>query len=362
MKKALIVLLVLALLLTGFLFHKGVHHVFHLTEALEEWLDADDADQFLSVDIRTPGTEPRQISLTADTFWTESDNCRLFGLSDGGMTVWTDGTNLYMDTGKSYALPRYNVPKEKKRKMVMGLLLYGRVTKTDDAYHLSMKTDDLELNIDLTVKQMVQNMNIHAVLPDGTAVTASMNPKETSVHFIPREITDAIARARTEPPVPLLEPLEVLLPALEDPLPLHGDLTLGVSCGILDLQETVGFSMNRQTIELERNGSIVCVDLPASFSGADPAVLALLFLRNGSFTLDGSCAQFEIILPADTTAGLCEALVPQAESLSIVFSDSHATVTIVDKKLHAVSLTADGEVPFLITTIPVNFQAELMIR
>lgn len=372
MKKALIVILALVLILGGLFFWKGGHHALALADILEEWLDADDADQSLTLHVQIPGAqanaagqfEPhiRQLSLSADTFWTEYADRRLFGLTAQGVTAYTDGKNLYMDTGKTYALPDLSGLRKSARRLALGLLLYGRVTKTGDTYNISMKSDELELNIDLTADRTVQAVSIIAVLPDDTTVCASMTATPTVSHPIPRQISDAVVRARMEPPMALTEPLEVLLPALENLLPLEGDLTLGVDCGILELAETVGFSMDSQAAELDRKGVIVSIDLPGELSGADPAVLGLLLLRNGTFSREGDSSRFELTLPAETTRELCAALVPQIRDLGIGFSESHATLTITDGKLTSASLIAEGEVPFLVTTIPVAFQAELMVH
>jgi hypothetical protein len=53
--------------------------------------------------------------------------------------------------------------------------------------------------------------------------------------------------------------------------------------------------------------------------------------------------------------------VPQLADLGIRFGESHAALTIEDARLTSVTMTAEGEVPFLITTIPVAFRAELLI-
>ena len=160
----------------------------------------------------------------------------------------------------------------------------------------------------------------------------------------------------------LLEPLEVLLPAAEQLLPLSGNLELGVDCGILELSETVGFRLDETKAELERKGVIVTIDLPDELSGMDPAVLALLLLRDGEFIREGDTSLFRVTLPAETTDRLCAALVPQIGDLGIGFDGSEAVLTIQGGKLTAISLTAEGTVPFLVTTIPVAFHADLTIN
>ena len=57
----------------------------------------------------------------------------------------------------------------------------------------------------------------------------------------------------------------------------------------------------------------------------------------------------------------CAALVPELENLGFAFGESKAVLSIQGGKLSAVTLSAAGEVPFLVTTIPLSFHAELNI-
>ena len=66
-------------------------------------------------------------------------------------------------------------------------------------------------------------------------------------------------------------------------------------------------------------------------------------------------------LPPETTGQLCTALVPEIGNFSMTFGESKAIVSIQDGALSTVTLTAAGEVPFLVTTIPLAFHAELNI-
>ena len=188
-----------------------------------------------------------------------------------------------------------------------------------------------------------------------------MQTKEPTPHTIPQPVLDAIVRAKMEQPMPITEPLEHLLPALQNLLPLQGNLTLGVECGILNLSETAVLRMDGETVELERRDTTVTLALPAEFSRVNPTALALLFLRNGSFSSSDHTAQFDLSLPAEATNALCSALVPQLTELGITFAGSRATVAITEDSISSVLLTADGEVPFLLTTIPVSFQGALTI-
>ena len=371
MKKVLIVILALILILVGLFFWKGGHHAIMLSEIVEEWLDEDTADQSLTLMVMKPDItvddrgqvkpEVRQMSLNADSFWTEYHDRPLFGLTAEGVTAWTDGKNLYMDTGKSYALPKLSRFRKDLRELMIGMVLRGRVTKHNDTYSLTMKTDELELYVDITADTRVQAVNLTAILPDDSCVQLSITPKAAQAHPVPQEVADAMVRAKMEPPLDIREPMELLIPALEELLPLEGDLTIGVESGILKLEETVKLRLNSEKAELERKGVIVTLDLPVDTAALEPLGAALLLLRNGDFLISGNDAKIDVILPPETTGQLCAALVPEIGNFSMTFGESKAVVSIQNGALSTVTLTAAGEVPFLVTTIPLNFHAELKI-
>ena len=372
MKKVWIVFLVLILMLGMLFFWKGGHHAIVLADALEEWLDADGSSQSLTLMVQKPDiavddkgqARPvvEQMSLDAEIFRTEYADRPLYGLTTQGVSAYTDGGNLYMDTGRAYALPDLSGIRSSARELALGLLLHGRLTKDSDTYRLTMKHERMELSASITVDHGIRSVTANAVLPDEMAVTVCMTALPAEEHPIPQPVLDAMVRASMETPMSLTEPLEVLIPALEALLPLTGDLTLGVECGILELSETVTVRMDRETAELERSGVAVSIPMATKPGSIQPLPAALLLLRSGTFLKNGTDASVELTLPAETTAALCAALVPQVESLGMSFGESRAVLTIREERLTAASLTAGGEVPFLVTTIPVAFTAELTVK
>lgn len=368
MKKVLIVILALTLLLGGLFFFKGGHHAIALSEMVEEWLDEDTADQSLTLMVSIPGVRVdgkgtarphiQQYSLNADTFWTEYADQTLFGLTAEGLTAWTDGRNLYMDTGKAYALPQLQQWRKELRKLSVGMLLHGRVTKHGDTYNLTMKSGELELEVDITADTRVQSVIFIMVLPDDTAVHLAITTKAAASHPVPREVSDAMVRSKMEPPMALTEPLGALLPALESMIPMTGDLKLRVDCGILNISDSGTLHITQEQMILRRRDT----ELSFPMQNVQPLPAALLLLRHGEFSIDGQDAAVTVLLPPETTTALCTALVPQIKDLGMTFPESRATLTIVGGKVTAADLRVEAEVPFLVTTIPLTFTAELNIQ
>jgi len=369
MKRMILVFLALLLLLGGLFLWKGGHHAVALYGLVEEWLDADAGEQAATLQLTIPGFRPnstgeqfephiRHLYLSADTFWTEYADRTILGLSAQGVTAYIDGNDLYMDTGASYRLPDMSGQAER---LLLGLLIHGRVTKTGDTYRVRMDTEELELDVSVTADRTVRAISVMAVLPNDAAVRIALTSRDPVRRTIPAAVTEAMVRARIEPPIPIMEPLEVLLPAFEGLLPLEGALKLDISCGILELSETVELVLGDEQAVITRGGTMLELALPGDLGELSPAAWALLLLRDGQFTREQDTAQFALSLSEEDTTALLEALVPQAAGLGIVLSQSRLSLRILGGRITQAALTANGTVPFLFTTIPVTFSAGLTV-
>lgn len=359
MKKVLIPVSVLILILAELFFWKGGHHAIYLSGVIDDWLDADDGDQTVTIQLRQPGEKEPSMTLDLDTCWTQYAGQRVFGLTAEGISAYISGQNLYLDTGKTYSLPELPELKQSLRRLSLGLLLYGRVTKNGNTYKIAMKTDELDLTVHVTVDQSVRSVTAKAILPDQTVLHAAVTASEARSHYIPAAVSDAINRAHTEEPTPLTEPLEVLLPVSERLFPLSGDLKLSVSCGILELSETMRLDLLPDKAVLSGKGENL--ELPLDLSEVPPAAIAVLLLRDGELVRTNDGAQFTMSLPADAATAMLESLVPQAADLGITLDSSTLTLLIAGERPTSGIITAKGSVPFLFTRIPVKFSAQLTI-
>lgn len=350
MKKFLCLILILALVLTGVFLWKGGHHALFLMDKLEDWLDADTSDQYISLTMN-------DVSLSGETFWTERDGGRVYGLDHDGFGVYLRSGVLYMDTGRAYSLPEFSTDPALVRRLLLGALLHGRITKEDGSYIASMETAELTFRAQIRANTELEAVELDAAFSEVT-VSASVTRSPARSHTIPQAVVDAMVRADMEPPMSLTEPLDTLLPALEGLRSLQADVTLGVECGILSISDTVSLYVENGTAELERGGKRVPLTLPGGLPEISPVTAGLLLLRHGEFVQTSGEAQFLVTLDAQTTAQLCEALVPQIGELGITFETGEAVLTIRDEALASVSMTASGSVPFLVTTIPLSFSAK----
>lgn len=356
MKKAMIVLLVLLLTVACIFFWKGGHHALSAANELKDILNAAEADQSLT--LRTRESEPSgngQFTLYADIFWTDFAGDRVYGLTAENTTVYLRNNILCTETGRAYALPDFS---GQLRELTTGVILYGKVTKTADTYKFTMDTPALSLTAELNAQTL--RLDVH--LPDGATYEAVITSKEPASHDIPRSVTDAWIQAEGNPPMSILEPLEILFPVMEDLFPVAGDLNLRISCGILNLTETVHLTVDAKTATVTKGPIVMDLKLPAALSELNPAAGVMLLLGSGEFIHEGESVRISMILPPQTTVDLLEALVPQAADLGICLERSTLSLEIRNKNLTAASISAAGTVPFLITTIPVEFSADLTVK
>ena len=371
MKKVLAIIAAVIILAAGAFLWKGGHHAIMLAGALEDWLDADGADQHVTVQLQQPTAVVddnkkltpvvNQMTFTADTFWTEYRDDTVYGLTSGGASVYIHEGVLYLDSGKAYSLPQPDLRSNELRELLTGLLLYGRVRRTEDGYTLQMKTEELSIKAAVSVDRQVTGISLQAELTrDGEplSVLVTVNGKERSDHSLPQAVLDAMVLARMEKPQAITEPLNALLPALEDAFPLEADGKLSLDCGILTLSEAVGLTIDGGQAALTRDGA--SVELP--FNGISPVTAAIGVLGYGEYTQTADGARFVVKVPAELTAKLVTSLVPQAADLGITFQESEAVLTITDEALTGLTMTAGGSVPFLVTTIPLTFSAEFDIH
>ena len=375
-KKALIVasivLLVLVLLISVLFFWKGGHHAISVSNELGDWLNADAADLCLTVQYQNgsfsidsttgqikPGVE--QWHFTTDAFWSEYEDEKVYGLTAEGITAYLHRGILYTDTGRAYTLPDLSGLKPTIDRLRLGLLIYGRMTKNGDTYNLSMKTDELDLSASVTIDKTVQMLTVMANFSDGRTIRVTLSVKDIQDHPLPQPVLDAMVLARMEPPVSLSEPLDALMPAMEQLLPLSGKLKLEVSSGILKLSDTMDLTVAGRELTLSDKGKQIDLTLPQDFSDFPPAALGLLALRNGTFSIEDAAATVTIDLPGEAVTVLVESLVPQTADLGVTFKSGKLVLNIAGGRLTGASVSAKGSVPFLFSTIPLNFSAMLTV-
>ncbi len=350
MKKLLSVLLVLLAIPVGIFFYKGGHHALALAEKMADWLDAPAADQTISLTVDGQ-------SLNADLFWMPGDDDRIWGMEEYGIYLQDD--TLYLDNGRAYALPELRANNDLRR-LVWGLLAYGRVTREGNTWYLDTDSDQFSLHGTFTAGDALEAAQLEARLPwQGRTVNVAgaLTVQRAQAHALPQKV--ALAMEDDGPHVSLSQPLNAILPAVEQLDHLTADANFGVACGILNLTESAQVTLENGTVTLSRSGVEYKLSLP--LTELSPVLAGLAVLKHGEFRQSGAETSFRFDLPPEEAAEVCAQLVPQLSELGVTFDTATAEIAILSERLQTITLSAAGNIPFVITEIPIAFTAEFHI-
>lgn len=340
----------------GFLYTRGFHHGLKIWRMTDQWFSQPEMDFQIAM-------EAEELSLSADGFWTGSHETRVYGLDLGGAVVYCQGETLALDNGRAYALPRWEIDAAQVRQLLLGALLAGEITVQDDSYHLSVEKAGISATL-IANGDSLSVLSVQAPLTwDGQTIPLSIQLQTTQIqnHTIPTPVQTALAEPAS---TALLEPLEPLLPAvahLTESEMLTGTLAFSVECGVLSLDEELDLTYQKSDgiLNLQRGAIHIPLNLADFNLDLPPAAIPLLLLRDGTFAVTDTEARYNLHLQPETAQALFCALIPEIGELDLTFLDCAAELLIQDKTLDTIILTGSGDVPFLITTIPISVTVEI---
>lgn len=347
------VLLAAALLIAGgaWLHSRGLGQLYTVWRMTEQWAQSERAD--FQATLNTG-----DLQIAADGWWTESSDGRVYGLVFQDVPVYIREDTLVLDNGRAYSLPALPITGETVRDFALGVLLEGEITVQDNAWHLYLPQQGLTVTA-IGSDDRLLRLEVRGTLDlDGAAVplTLCLTPAEAQSHTVPAGILQTLSAGGA---TPILEPLEPLMPAvtaLTEHASIAGDLTVALDCGVLTVDETLQaeYTVADGTLHLRRGGIHVPVELPALDEFLSPAVLPMLLLRNGEFSERADGWLCTVDVEPELTRELCCALIPELAELDFAFTRMEAEILVHDGVFQSVTLGGSGEIPFLMTTIPIS--------
>lgn len=338
---------------------RGLHHGLKIWNVTRQWLSAESSDQQLTI-------TSEDLTLSAESFWMSSDGDRVYGLQMGGTQIFLRDWTLFLDNGRAYSLEEWTFTDEDLRQLMMAALLKGEFTAQGDSYNLRLEDANLNLTVVASGGALTELSVTTSAELEGQSIPLQIRiqPAQTQTHAIPEPVRQAMADPQ---PVPIMDPLEPLLPAVAELMTreaITGELTLKVECSILTWDETLSVELSKTDgrLYLSRGGFTVPVDIPSVEVSLSPAVLPLLLLRNGEFSKTADAAQYTVNLEPETARELCCALIPEVGQFDFQFSQCSAELLVREGKLESVSLCGGGEVPFLVTTIPITVTMDCVLN
>ena len=167
----------------------------------------------------------------------------------------------------------------------------------------------------------------------------------------------------TLPDITTLEPLLRSCMAWYQEQTIYGDLNIQVDCGPLPIEEQATLKLASDGLYLERENT--WTPLTGDVTSRQELVLALggMLLRDGNWNrTDENSGNTTITVSGEKILSAIYSMIPELEGTGLSLEDGVLTFDVRDNLFYSVSLTADGELTFLVLTVPLSLQLELNIR
>lgn len=308
----------------------------------------------------------------AHFYWSEVSDERYVCLNVDGMELYYHDEAVWFDNGRGYDLqPLLEGLDAWDEKM---LVLAGFRSETRDGqtvYTLQLDEARLALLERLTpVARWLAGSTLSMVEENGTLSELTITTQgiciqaeldHTSQETIPTEVLMQMT-AHSLRDVRTLAPLLNACAELAGQEVFGADVKLNVECGPLPIsdsaqvygaKDSLYFFRGGKTSELSLSGM---EDTSALFWG-----LGWTLSRDAELMADEDGSQiYTLTVDAEVLNDLFSTVLPELNGLDISLEDGTMTVTLRSERITALTMACSGEMPFLITTIPMEFSVELV--
>lgn len=319
--------------------------------------------------------ETAEQKLDASFYWCDLADERYSCISSAGMELYYHDEALYFDNGRGYDLEPLTQRIDEFEPALLLLAGFRRMQEEDaESFFLSVDTDWIEAIrrispsagaalLDFAGSQLTLTAHngvlteITLLLPDN--IRASIRLQRDCDQTIP---TDVLMEIRNRELLPLssVEPLIRGCITLAQQDVFGADAALKVECGPLPISDTAQVYGTRKGLYLVRSGSVH--DLS---SGLDTGEIALALgwelCRIGVAESDNGITTYRLDVEGAVLQQVFGAVLSEIRGLGIDFYGGSLTVTVSDG-IDTLSLKGSGNMPFLITNIPIQvaIQMEMM--
>lgn len=181
----------------------------------------------------------------------------------------------------------------------------------------------------------------------------------------PKPIPTELLMQMGTKPLPDVRTLEPLLRAgqeLNKPGTTLADMSIRVDCGPLPIQDTGKIRFSEEGLYISRGNEWTELT-PESVRREDLLLgLGWSLVRDGVWEPDGTASGvFSLTIPSEELKSSLLSIIPELEGMDFTLDDGKLTITIADNRLIGMELIGSGQIPFLITTIPLSIQLELTV-
>lgn len=364
----LVPILIIFLLLAGFLAAVFALHIptsWTALHLLEQAFDDDTVSGTISVNAQGQ-------KLEAAFYWCEILDERYACISGSDMALYYHEDALFFENGRGYDLRPLTDRVDEFEPAILLLAGFQKISIEEaDFYALTLNDDKIEI-----IKRLIPSVGPHLEEYKGAqlilteqngiltgitlrfpdSVEAAVYLRSDSTQSIPTEVLMKIDE-RNLMPLSSVEPLIRACISLAQQNTFGADATLDVVCGPLPISDTAQIYGTGNDLYLVRNGSVH--ELGSSF-GASEIALALGWelCKSGSIQTVNGIHTYSVNVDAGMLQEIFEAVLPEIQGLGIEFDDGTASVTVTDA-INTLSLSSSGNMPFLITRVPIQVDIQL---
>ena len=142
----------------------------------------------------------------------------------------------------------------------------------------------------------------------------------------------------------------------------QADAVIYAECGPLSLEESGTLQWKEGSLQFNRKGQWISVT-PKSVNAYEMiAGAGWFFLKEGVWEAHGdSNGLFSVKIPAEYWNTSIRTLLPDLEELTFTRYDGSLFLEFKENQLESAHLSCTGEIPFLITTLPLSIEVEITI-
>lgn len=320
-----------------------------------------------------------QGELNGQFFWLTYQENRYYSLEVGAERLYLHRGGIYLSNGRGYRIDslaeKLRVPMELLRKICLLAQIRRSTDGTAQVWELSVpEVPDFLVSLLFPeaeeALEYLRSLKITLREESDSLVSVSVGHDAFQFHLqltggTPEPIPTKLLMEMGAGELPDIRSLEPLVQAgirLASSERLEADATVRASCGPLSLEDSVRFRFSEQGLQLHRDGAWTVLRSGFQERRELAAGLCWYLVREGCWEpSDSGSGTFSLTIPASELQGAFLRLLPELEKLECALEDGHMVIHIQEGVFTGLALYCSGDIPFLITTLPLSVELKLTV-
>lgn len=300
--------------------------------------------------------------------WDTLGDERYYTLDTGAESLYFHEDDICFESGTGYDLSGMLADWNLSAWTDWKMLLFLDVKTEDGIWSLSIP--DLLINQYPEYRESLDSLNVTLHEKDGTLEAATISHENMVIEFqrqdqnpkpIPTELL-MVLKSGQFPDIRTMKPLIFACNHLAEADSITAEAVIRVNCGPMSVEETGKFRLDSDGLAFGRSDRWITL-LPDSVERENLALgLGWMLLRDGQWLQEEGGGQLILPLPPEQVKSGILSIIPELEGLDFRLEDGILTVEIRNGAFDRILVTCAGELPFLITTIPLSIQVKIHIN